>query len=316
MNKAAARIKENSTMILCLALIVLLFLIGNVITGGRFASPASTLKFASLIAFFGLGQMLIICAGGDIDLSVGYCATLVSCLTAGMMDGKNENLWKAVIMAILLGICIGAVNGALTVYVRLPSLVVTLAMSQILQGVVDVYCAGFTISGKPSPFLTWLVARNTGAFPNILFLLIILTFITMWILNETKAASRLPACGANETAAHLSGVDVKRVRIFAFIICDVIACLMGLILLGNLGLAFKDMASSYVMPSIAAVVIGGLSINGGHKNYLGVILGAIVLQTLTNLFVSLGWGDSGKYLGYGLILLLMLIVYVREKVSR
>ena len=76
------------------------------------------------------------------------------------------------------------------------------------------------------------------------------------------------------------------------------------------------MASQYVMPSIAAVVVGGVSLNGGEGNYINVVLGAMVLQTLTNLFVSYGLGDAGKWLGIGAILLLMLIFYVREKMSR
>ncbi len=309
-------VKDNSKISLCIILIVILFVVGNIITGGNFASPLATVKFASFIAFFGLGQMLIISAGGDIDLSVGYCATLVSCLTAGIMDGQNVNLFKAILVAVAIGLAVGLINGVFTIYVKLPSLVVTLAMSQMLQGIVNIYTAGHTISGKPSPVLPTLIAQNTGKFPNIIFLLLIVTVVFMLVLYKTKIGNRLVACGANETAAHLSGVKVKKVRLLAFMTCGIIAGLMGLVLLGNLGVAFKDMASSYVMPSIAAVVIGGLSINGGHKNYIGVILGAVVLQALTNLFVALGWGDAGKYFGYGVILLLMLIVYVREKVSR
>ena len=146
--------------------------------------------------------------------------------------------------------------------------------------------------------------------------MIVITIVAMWLLYKTKLAHKVPACGSNETTAHLSGVHVKRVRMLAFIACDIIACLMGLIVLGNLGQAFKDMASAYVMPSIAAVVIGGLNINGGQKNYIGVILGAMVLQILTNMFVALGLGDSGGYLGSGVILLLMLIVYVGERSNR
>ena len=316
MNKILNYLKENSKITLCTILIALLFIIGNLITGGNFSSLGSTIKFASFTAIFGLGQMLIICTGGDIDLSVGYCATIVSCITAGMMDGKNNNIWKAIILLFFPSILVGLINGLLTVYTKLPSLVVTLAMSQILQGLVDVYSAGNSIGGKPSPILSVIAAKNTGVFPNIFFLLIIIIIGVMWLLNKTKISIQLVSCGSNAVAAHLSGIKVKKVRVLSFVACDVIAALMGLLLLGNLGLAFKDMASSYVMPSIAAVVIGGLSIKGGQKNYIGVVLGAIVLQTLTNLFVSLGWGDSGKYLGYGLILLLMLIVYVREKVSR
>ena len=100
-NGSKSFVKKNSSLILCIILIVILFVMGNAITGGQFASVGSTVKFAALIAIFGLGQMLIICTGGDIDLSVGYTATLVSCVTAGMMDGSNMNIWKAILFALM-----------------------------------------------------------------------------------------------------------------------------------------------------------------------------------------------------------------------
>ena len=111
-------------------------------------------------------------------------------------------------------------------------------------------------------------------------------------------------------------MNVKRVRCLAFVVSGILAALIGLLLLGYLGHASKDMASNYVMPSIVAVVVGGISINGGEGNYLSVVLGAVVLQSLTNLFVALGWGDAGKWLGYGLILLIMLAAYIRNKRKR
>jgi ribose transport system permease protein len=82
-----------------------------------------------------------------------------------------------------------------------------------------------------------------------------------------------------------------------------------------MGIAFKDMGSNYIMPSIAAVVVGGVSLMGGAGNYIGVILGAVFLQTLTNLLVALGWGDAGKWLGFGILLFILLIVYVRNRRS-
>ena len=303
-NGSKSFVKKNSSLILCIILIVILFVMGNAITGGQFASVGSTVKFAALIAIFGLGQMLIICTGGDIDLSVGYTATLVSCVTAGMMDGSNMNIWKAILFALMVGVVVGLVNGFMTIYAR------------VLQGIVDIYSAGASIGGEPSPCLKWLAGQQTGPIPNIGFLLAIMTVAVMWLLYKTKLSSLYVATGANPRTAHLSGVKVNFIRMSSFVVCSIIAAMMGLILLGNLGMAFKDMASTYVMPSIAAVVIGGVSIKGGQRNYIGVILGAIVLQTLTNLFVALGYGDSGKYLGSGIILLLMLIVYVREKTSR
>ena len=123
---------------------------------------------------------------------------------------------------------------------------------------------------------------------------------------------KLLGVGANEKAAYLCGINVKRVRFTAYTVAGAISGLMGLVLLGNMNMAFKDMGSIYVMPSIAAVVVGGVSMNGGEGNYVGVILGAIVLQTLTNLFYALGLGEAAKWAGIGIVLLIMLIAYVRD----
>jgi ribose transport system permease protein len=240
----------------------------------------------------------------------------VAVLTAAVMDGRNEMLWIAVLIAIGIGCLFGLGNGLLTAYVKLPSLVVTMAMANIVQGVVNVYAAGSSITGAPSPVLQQLSAKMTGIFPNIVWVLIITAIVVMLIMFRTKIGMKLLGVGANPVAAYLSGVNVRRVRTVAFVASGAIAGLVGLLLIGNSGQAFKDMASMYVMPSIAAVVIGGMSLNGGEGDYIGVILGAVVLQTLTNLFVAFGWGDAGKWLGYGIILLFMLIAYVREKVFR
>ncbi|BDF58081.1 ribose ABC transporter permease [Christensenellaceae bacterium] len=315
--------QKYSKLVIAAVLIVVLFAVGEIVvkntTGGTFASFEQVLlmlKFATYIALFGLAQMLVISAGGDIDLSVGYIATLVAVLSAKFMDGQNENLWIAILIAIGIGCLVGLANGLLTHFVKLPSLVVTMAMANILQGVVNVYAAGSSITGAPSPVLNEIAAKQTGIFPNILWILIIATAVIMILMYKTKIGVKLLGVGSNPTAAYLSGINVKRVRTIAFMFSGIIAGLVGLLLIGNLGQAFKDMASQYVMPSIAAVVVGGISLNGGEGNFIGVILGAAVLQTLTNLFVAFGWGDAGKWLGYGLILLFMLIAYVREKVSR
>jgi ribose transport system permease protein len=138
----------------------------------------------------------------------------------------------------------------------------------------------------------------------------------MIIFYKTSWGRKVFGVGANETAAFLSGVDVKRVRLISFVCSSVLASLLGLLLVGNLGIAFKDMGSNYVMPSIAAAIVGGVSLAGGDGNYVGVILGAIFLQTLTNLLVAFGWGDAGKWLGFGLVLFSLLIVYVRNQRSR
>jgi ribose transport system permease protein len=189
-------------------------------------------------------------------------------------------------------------------------------MSQILQGAINVYTAGSSITGRPSPVLQIIAAKSTGIFPNILFVLLLVTPIIMVVAYKTSWGLKLFGAGTNETAAYLAGVNVKRVRFTSYVASGVLASFIGLLLLGNMGIAFKDMGSNYVMPSIAAAVVGGVSLTGGDGNYLGVILGAIFLQTLTNLLVALGWGDAGKWLGFGIVLFILLIVYVSNRRRR
>jgi ribose transport system permease protein len=310
---------KQKRLIVALLLIILLFVVGEILLP-VFLSVGQillTIKLASFIALFGLCQLVVIAAGGSgLDLSVGYMATITAVFTAAIMDGQNGNLWLAVLVALGLGIAVGAVNGVLTAYVKLPPLVVTLAMANILQGIINVYTAGKNITGRPSPVLQIIAAKSTATFPNILFILIIVTPIVMVLLNKTKLGLMLFGSGANETAAYLSGVDVKRVRFAAFVISGTLASLIGLLLIGNMGIAFKDMGSNYVMPSIAAAVVGGVSLTGGDGNYIGVILGAVFLQTLTNLLVAMGWGDAGKWVGFGVVLFVLLIVYVSNRRSR
>jgi ribose transport system permease protein len=310
---------RNKKLIVATLLIVFLFVLGQV-TVSNFLSLGQillTVKLASFIALFGLCQMVVIASGGSgLDLSVGYAATITAVLTASIMDAQNGNLWMAILVALGLGVAIGMANGVLTAYLRLPPLVVTLAMANILQGIINAYTAGRNITGRPSPVLQIVAAKSTGIFPNILFVLLVVTPLVMIVLNKTKWGLMLFGAGTNETAAYLSGVNVKRVRFSAFVISGTLASLIGLLLIGNMGIAFKDMGSNYVMPSIAAAVVGGVALTGGEGNYIGVILGSIFLQTLTNLLVAFGWGDAGKWLGFGVVLFVLLIVYVSNRRRR
>ena len=306
-------------MIIAAGMILLLFAIGEMIVGTFFSvnQVLLSVKVAAFIALFGLCQMIVIASGGGgLDLSVGFNATLTAILVARICDGQNANLPLAILVVVVVGSLIGAANGIFTAYMQLPPLIVTMAMASVIQGIINVYTAGRSITGRPAPILVEIAAKSTGQFPNILFVLAILTALVMLIIYKTRWGTELLGVGANDTVAYLSGVNVKRVRFFAFVVCGAIAGIVGLLLVGNMGQAFKDMGSNYVMPSIAAVVVGGISLSGGEANYIGVLIGSVMLQTLTNVFVALGWGDAGKWTGFGVILVLMLIAYVPSRRNR
>ncbi|HYW76529.1 MAG TPA: ABC transporter permease [Gammaproteobacteria bacterium] len=299
--------------------IILVFVLGNILVGGflNVHEILITVKLASFLALFGLCQMVVMAAGNaGLDLSVGYTATIAAVFTAPIMNGHNGHLWLAVLVAVAIGVMVGLANGILSSYARLPSLVVTLAMAEVLQGIINIYTAGRMINGTPSPVLQTVAAKSTGMVPNMVFVLAVVALVALVVLYRTKLGAILFGVGENETTAYLGGINTKRVRTLAFMASAVIASLIGLLLLGNMGNAFKDMGSSYVLPSIAAAVVGGVSLRGGNGNFIGVILGAILLQALLNLLVALGWGDAGKWTGFGVVLYVVLIAYVGDKRTR
>jgi ribose transport system permease protein len=299
-------------------LIIVLFIAGEITVRNFLSLPQLllTVKMSAFIALFALCQMAVMCVGGNgLDLSIGFTATMTAVFTASIMVGRNENLLLGIIVAIAIGMVVGLVNGTLASYVNLPPLIVTLAMSSILQGIINVYTAGRNITGRPAPILQVMAAESTGIFPNIVFFLFVVLVAVKIIMGRTACGRVMFGAGANERAAYLSGINVRFVRLCAFVFSGIWAGLIGLLLLGNMGIAFKDMGSVYIMPSIAAAVVGGVVMGGGEGDYLGVILGSVVLQSLTNLLVALGWGDAGKWLGFGIVLFAMLVFYAREKRS-
>ncbi len=301
------------------SVIVILFVIGSFVVDGFFSFPQFliTVRLATFVALFGLSQMIVMSAGGaGLDLSVGFAATLTAVITAAVMNGSNAGLVTSILIAFVFGLAIGGANGVLVAYLSLPPLVVTLATANVVQGIINVYTAGANITGRPSPILRVIAAQTTRGIPNVVFLLAFVLMIVWFVQKRTPVGPILLATGANEETARLSGVHVRRVKALAYTTSGVIASLTGLLLLGNMGIAFKDMGSQYVMPSIAAAVVGGVALKGGIANYLGVVVGAVLLQTLTNLLIALGLGDAGKWLGFGIVLLALLVLYVSDRRTR
>lgn len=158
------------------------------------------------------------------------------------------------------------------------------------------------ISGGVSDWLKNLSGQSSLGIPNIPFLWALVIFISLMVLTKTKTGLRLYGVGANETNAELNGVKTKRTRALAYGVSGAIAAMSGVFLLGYIGNAFLDIGSAYVMPSIAAVVIGGVSLAGGSGSYLGVVWGALVLTTLSGILVNLKMGEGGKQIVFGVLL--------------
>jgi len=224
---------------------------------------------AAVIAIMAFGMTFVVVAGG-IDLSVGSIAALaamVGALTAGPVG-------------LLVGALAGLVNGALISYGKLPPFIATLAMLSVARGLTLVFSEGQP--HETDAVVTFLGSNLTPMLPLPLLLMLAFFGITGLILTRTNLGRRMYAIGGNEEAAKLSGIDVRRQKLWIYALSGLFAAAAGLVLAGRLGSAGPQAAVGYELDAIAAVVIGGASLSGGVGRATGTLVGALVLAVLRN----------------------------------
>jgi ribose transport system permease protein len=224
---------------------------------------------AAVIAIMAFGMTFVVVAGG-IDLSVGSIAALaamVGAMTAGPVG-------------LVVGALCGLVNGALVSYGKLPPFIATLAMLSVARGLTLVFSEGQP--HETDALVTFLGSNLTPVLPLPLLLMLLFFGITGLVLTRTNLGRRMYAIGGNEEAAKLSGIDVRRQKLWIYALSGLFAAAAGLVLAGRLGSAGPQAAVGYELDAIAAVVIGGASLSGGVGRATGTLVGALVLAVLRN----------------------------------
>lgn len=224
---------------------------------------------AAVIAIMAFGMTFVVVAGG-IDLSVGSIAALaamVGALTAGPLG-------------LVVGALCGLVNGALISYGKLPPFIATLAMLSVARGLTLVFSEGQP--HETDAVVTFLGSNLAPMVPLPLLLMLAFFGITGLILTRTNLGRRMYAIGGNEEAAKLSGIDVRKQKLWIYALSGLFAAAAGLVLAGRLGSAGPQAAVGYELDAIAAVVIGGASLSGGVGRATGTLVGALVLAVLRN----------------------------------
>ncbi|MEU3019741.1 MULTISPECIES: ABC transporter permease [unclassified Nocardiopsis] len=279
----------------------------------------TTLTVASFLGVIAIGQTLVIIAGGEgIDLSVGSAATLSAIVASRFMDGSNDGFLLAVLIALGSACVIGVVNGIGVLVFRVPPLVMTLGMIAVVAGFIRLYTGGRP-EGSAAPLLNQLVTGDTVfGIPGVLWLWLALSVVVVWLLRRTSFGWRLYAVGANRTTAHLSGVNPSAVRFSAYVLSSLFAGVGGLLLLGYSQNVYTNLGSDYMLNSVAAVVIGGTALVGGVGGYLGTVVGAVLLTVLSALLrtMQIGggeWGDAPRQILFGLVLIVVLTAYGRQR---
>ncbi len=161
-----------------------------------------------------------------------------------------------------------------------------------------------------------LASERTLGIPNALFVWATVSVLVVVILQRTPLGRYIYAIGNKEAAAYLAGVNTRRVTVICFVLCGPAAALAGVLLAGYSTKAYQAMGDAYLLPSIAAVVIGGTNILGGRGRYLGTLVGAVLIVLLNSVLSIMDMPEAGRQVIYGLVIILMLLVYGRgERVT-
>lgn len=283
------------------------------------------LIMSSHVAIFGLlalGMLLVILNGG-IDLSVGSTLGLCGVFAGFLMQGVNieflgmtfyPSLWVVVVLTCLLGAAVGTVNGVLIAHFKVPAFVATLGTMYVARGIALLMTNGLTynqLDGKPELGNTgfeWLGFNRLAGIPISVIILVVVAVLCGLMISRTAFGRWLYASGGNETAADLSGVPIKRVKVTVYLLSGVCAALAGLVLSSQLTSAGPTAGTTYELTAIAAVVIGGAALTGGRGTVRGTILGALVIGYLSDGLVIIGVSAYWQTVFTGTVIVLAVLL--------
>ena len=271
---------------------------------------ASTLRFAIPLAIIAACQTLTMLTGG-IDLSAAVVASMTAYVMATLVSDFG---WLgATLIALVPAALVGLVNGIGVGIFRVHPLIMTISMGLVVSGAVNVYQrANITGGTRVPPEIEWLGSQGLlGFLPNSLLLFVPLAALILFGLRRFGYGRLLYAVGDNETAARLAGVRVSAVLVVLYLISAILAGVAGLVYAGVIGSATGRLVEPFLLPSVAAVVIGGTSIFGGRGGYAGTIVGALILTVLTTLLNVLGMPEATRQILFGAIILAVAAAYTR-----
>ncbi len=270
---------------------------------------ANTIKFAIPLAILASCQTLTMLTGG-IDLSVGIVATVSAFVMATQVTTHDPAI--AIAISLLPAILIGLANGIGAGVFRVHPLIMTLGLSLIATGGLQVYQRTVLATGSAIPdSLAWLGTGRTNGVPNSLVLFVPLAAVIILGLRRTGFGRLLYAIGDNENAARLSGVRAWQVIVVLYALSGLLAGIAGLVYVGLIKAPSLSLAVPLLLPSVAAAVIGGTSIFGGRGGYGGTIVGALILTVLTTLLTVLQVPEGARRILFGFIILAVTAAHVR-----
>jgi len=258
--------------------------------------------FGALLGIAALGQMLVIMTAG-IDLSVPGTMTISALIIVGVGQQSDDRLPIAIATAVGVAALIGLVNGILIGGIKLNALIVTLAVGQVVMGLVGRYVLTFPIQSPVPPALAeWTSTRILGVSP-VFWIGAFVTLLLIVALRYTTTGRRFQVVGANPVASNVVGVRVTLNQILVYVVAAVFYAIAGIALAGILRNPGVNIASAYLLGPIAAVVIGGASLTGGLASPLSTFAAALFLTGLNQMMRALGLPTSLQFVVFGVVII-------------
>ena len=271
----------------------------------------ATYTSINAIMAFGVTVALIL---ASMDLSQFAVAAFAS-MVAAVMIQNGSPVGLAVLVALLLGGLLGLINGVIVSFFGVNAIIATLGTQQVFRG-----CAYLVTDGKNIPInnevLTFIGRGSIGPIPVVIILMIIAFAITGYVLKYTSFGRKIFAIGGNKTASYLSGINIKAVQIGGFVYCSVAGAIGGILLAAQAGVAMPTRGIGSDMDVIASVVLGGVSLSGGNGKVSGTLLGALMLQTISNGMTLLSVQSYWQMVIKGIVLILAVLLDVMRSRKR
>ncbi|MBN9363333.1 MULTISPECIES: ABC transporter permease [unclassified Devosia] len=270
-------------------------------------SPNYLLTQLQTGAFLGIvaaGMMMVILLG-HIDLSVPWT------MTAAAMLATTVGGPAAIPTGLAVGLLVGLFNGFGVAYLRIPSMIFTLGVDSVMRGLMIAHTGGFAPQDSATPLMRYLAADKLLGVPVAIFVWAAVSIVIAAILSRTAFGKAIYATGNREAASYLSGIRTRWVIVGAFAISGLCAALAGVLLAGYSAKAYQGMGNAYLLPAIAAVVIGGTHILGGRGRFIGTVVGVILIVLLNSVLSIMQMPEAGRQIIYGLVIIVMLLVYGR-----
>lgn len=274
------------------------------------------LRQTSINAIIAIGMTFVILTAG-IDLSVGSILAMAGAICASLIGADTPLVW-ALSISLFVGAALGATSGVVIAYFNVQAFIATLVAMTMVRGLVLVYTDGRPVSTGNHDVADAFYEIGGGYLWGIPIHILIAAgvFVGCWyLLNKTVIGRYTYAVGGSEKVSNLSGINVKRVKIFVYAISGLLAALAGIILTARLESAQPTAGTAYELDAIAAVVLGGTSLMGGRGRLVGTLIGALIIGVLNNALNILNVSSYFQMIAKGAVILLAVVLDGRSKSS-